>query len=498
MPETLLLEVTGGVALLTLNQPARRNPMSERMGEELAETLGGVEARQDVRVLVLAGSGESFCAGGDMALIEANTRRDVEARRQVMRAYYERYLTLLRLPIPTIAAVHGHAVGGGLALALACDLRYAAEDARPGSTSRGWGSTPAWPRPDPAARGRRGAGAGALLHGPGGVGREAEAMGLVNRAVPARRAHGHGARSWPSIAAARRWSCAMLKRAVYQGLESAVDRRRGVRGLLPGHHLRERGPPGRARRRAGAPRPALRGPVTRPGGNAAASELYLRQMELGPMQNFVYLVGDRWRASASWSTRRGRSTPSWTRRGRRHADHRRARHPHPPGPRGRQPGRLGDARPDPRGRGAPGAGPGQGLRPPGRARVPQGFGSDLVQVDSRDGPPGGADHAHVRPHAGAHAGLPVLPRRRPPRSPATPSSSGSCGRTDLPGGDPTEMHFSLTQRLGRAPRRHVLFPATTTAARARPSAPRSAQNPFLRMGLGDFLRTMGGGRIVLP
>ena len=54
MSETLLLEVTGGVAVLTLNQPARRNPMSERMGEELAETLKGVEAREDIRVLVLA------------------------------------------------------------------------------------------------------------------------------------------------------------------------------------------------------------------------------------------------------------------------------------------------------------------------------------------------------------------------------------------------------------------------------------------------------------
>ena len=129
MAETILLEVTDGVALLTLNQPARRNPMSERMGEELQETLRGVEADERVRVLVLAGAGESFCAGGDMALIEANTRRDVEARRQAMRAYYERYLSLLRLALPTIAAVHGHAVGGGLALALACDLRYAAEDA---------------------------------------------------------------------------------------------------------------------------------------------------------------------------------------------------------------------------------------------------------------------------------------------------------------------------------------------------------------------------------
>ena len=50
------------------------------------------------------------------------------------------------MPDPSIAAVHGYAVGGGLALALACDLRYAAEDARLGVDLPGWGSTPAWPR----------------------------------------------------------------------------------------------------------------------------------------------------------------------------------------------------------------------------------------------------------------------------------------------------------------------------------------------------------------
>ncbi len=223
MPETLLLEVTGGVALLTLNQPARRNPMSERMGEELAETLGGVEAREDVRVLVLAGAGESFCAGGDMALIEANTRRDVEARRQVMRAYYERYLTLLRLPIPTIAAVHGHAVGGGLALALACDLRYAAEDARLSvnfarlGLHPGMASTLTLPRAIGAARALELFYTGRVVSG-----REAEAMGLVNRAVPRDELMTTALETARSIAASAPLVVRMLKRAVYQGLESAV------------------------------------------------------------------------------------------------------------------------------------------------------------------------------------------------------------------------------------------------------------------------------------
>src|SRR5262245_18176363 len=223
MAETILLEVTDGVAVLTLNQPARRNPMSERMGEELAVTLGEVEARGDVRVLVLAGAGESFCAGGDMALIEANTRRDVEARRQVMRGYYERYLSLLRLPIPTIAAVHGHAVGGGLALALVCDLRYAADDAclsvnftRLG-LHPGMASTLTLPRAIGAARALELFYTGRVVSG-----REAESMGLVNRAVPRAELMATALETARSIAAGSPLVVRMLKRAVYQGLESAV------------------------------------------------------------------------------------------------------------------------------------------------------------------------------------------------------------------------------------------------------------------------------------
>lgn len=66
--KTIRLDVADGIATLTLNQPAKRNPMSARMGEEIAEAVGGLERRDDARVLVLAGAGEAFCAGGDLAL----------------------------------------------------------------------------------------------------------------------------------------------------------------------------------------------------------------------------------------------------------------------------------------------------------------------------------------------------------------------------------------------------------------------------------------------
>lgn len=222
-PETITLDVTDGIATLTLNQPAKRNPMSARMGEEIAEALGGIEGRDDVRVLVLRGAGESFCAGGDMALIEANTRHPVEARHAGMLAYYDRYLSLMRLPIPTIAAIHGHAIGGGLALALTCDLRYAAEDAKLGvnfgrlGLHPGMASTLTLPRAVGPARALELFYTGRIL-----TGREAAEIGLVNRAVRSAELLPAVRELAQSIRASAPLVVRLLKRAVYQGFEAAV------------------------------------------------------------------------------------------------------------------------------------------------------------------------------------------------------------------------------------------------------------------------------------
>jgi len=75
---------------------------------------------------------------------------------------------------------------------------------------------------------------------------------------------------------------------------------------------------------------------------------------------------------------------------------------------------------------------------------------------------------------------------------------GACGRTDLPGGDPTELHFSLTQRLGKLPDETILLPGHNYGGPASTIGEEKRQNPFMRFALGDFLRAMGGGRIVLP
>ena len=223
MPETILLEVAEGIATLTLDQPAKRNPMTVRMGEELAEACAGLERRDDVRVVVVTGAGVDFCAGGDMAMIEANRRRPPAEARQLMLDYYDRYLALGRLSVPTIAAIHGHAVGGGLALALTCDLRYAAEDAKLGvnfarlGLHPGMASTLTLPRAVGLARALELFYTGRLV-----TGREAEALGIVNRAVPRADLMPATLEVARAIAANAPLVVRLLKRAVHQGLGAGL------------------------------------------------------------------------------------------------------------------------------------------------------------------------------------------------------------------------------------------------------------------------------------
>jgi enoyl-CoA hydratase len=118
-----------GVAHIALNQPERRNALTEAMARELREEVVLLAADPSVRVLVLTGAGEAFCAGADLGSLGAEASTP-EAKRQVLADYYRAFLDLRDLQIPTIAAVNGPAIGAGLNLALCCDLRVVAEDAQ--------------------------------------------------------------------------------------------------------------------------------------------------------------------------------------------------------------------------------------------------------------------------------------------------------------------------------------------------------------------------------
>jgi enoyl-CoA hydratase len=118
------------VVLLTLDNPDQRNAMSGPMTEAWTETVAGIRADPDVRCVVVTGEGSAFCSGGDPRWIAGEPDAPVHALRTRMLGFYRAWLSIRDLEVPTIAAINGAAVGAGLCLALACDLRYAAASAR--------------------------------------------------------------------------------------------------------------------------------------------------------------------------------------------------------------------------------------------------------------------------------------------------------------------------------------------------------------------------------
>src|SRR3954465_10241208 len=120
----------GGVAGLVLDLPERRNMMSEAMTASWRRAVAGVARDPDVRCVVVSGAGSAFCSGGDLSWIGAEPDAPIERLRTRMDAFYRDWLSIAELEVPTVAAVSGPAVGAGLALALACDLRFVAEDAQ--------------------------------------------------------------------------------------------------------------------------------------------------------------------------------------------------------------------------------------------------------------------------------------------------------------------------------------------------------------------------------
>lgn len=217
--EHLTLEVAEGVAFLTLDRPDALNVLHGELLLEIGMALDLVEADPNVRALVLAGAGRGFCAGADLAGFA--DLDDAFSGREASLAGQDIVNSLAALPFPVVAALHGFAVGGGLELALACDLRVAAPGTRLGlpETTRGlipgYGGTQRLPRLIGEARALDLVLTGRLVDAD-----EALAMGLVARVADDPRAEAEAlARSMLRNAPV---ALGLAKEAIVRGLDGTL------------------------------------------------------------------------------------------------------------------------------------------------------------------------------------------------------------------------------------------------------------------------------------
>lgn len=220
MDDSVLAARRGGVLVLTLNRPERLNAMTAPMTAALSAALAAAEADAGVRAVLLHGAGRGFCAGQDLA--EVTPGQDLG---DTLERRFNPLIRALRAsPLPVVCAVHGVAAGAGANLALACDVVLAARSARfiqsfvriglvPDA-----GGTHVLPRLAGDARAR-----GMALLGEPASGAQAEAWGLVWRAVPDDDLLAEAERVAAQLAAQPAQAVALIKRALNASGANTLD-----------------------------------------------------------------------------------------------------------------------------------------------------------------------------------------------------------------------------------------------------------------------------------
>jgi enoyl-CoA hydratase len=224
--QTILFETRDRIAFITLNRPDSLNAMNRQMTRELVDVCQQVEEESGIRIAIFTGAGEkAFSAGMDLKERAETAFSPIERRQQKLtNKIYTQARAVAAITTPTIAAIRGYCVGGGLEFALACDLRVAAEDAKLGLTEvrrgiiPGAGGTQRLTRAVGVTKAME-----MCLTGDTVSGLEAKSLGLVNNAVPSadvlKTAEDLAAR----ILKGAPMSVAFIKEAIKKGVELALE-----------------------------------------------------------------------------------------------------------------------------------------------------------------------------------------------------------------------------------------------------------------------------------
>jgi methylglutaconyl-CoA hydratase len=245
---TLLAEQSEGILTLSLHRPERRNALTPEMREELIHALES--SRDSAEILILTGSGAAFCAGLDLAVLEAIAASSPAEQEADARRIAHLFRTLYAFPAPTIAAVNGAAIAGGTGLATLCDFTLAVPEAKFGYTEVRIGFIPAIVSAFLAVQMGEKQAKGLLLSGRIFDAHRALALGLVDEIVysasPLPRAYALAQELLANSPAAMRHTKALFLAqslpALDRGIEEAIqanaqarqhpDFREGVRAFL--------------------------------------------------------------------------------------------------------------------------------------------------------------------------------------------------------------------------------------------------------------------------
>jgi len=243
--QVVSLQKKKGVAFIALNRPDKRNALNSALISGISSALSNLAHDSDVRAIVITGKGKTFCAGGDLQSHPALWTNDAEARDQSIRTAQAVILGIRSIEVPIIAAINGDALGAGLDLAMACDLRIASEGARFAATFSKIGLVPDMggtyflPRVVGIAKTLE-----MLLTGGFVSAQEAAHLGLVNRVVASRELLRETAALAEQLASGPTQAYRLLKKAVYSHWqmdikEALEEERRSQNFLIATDDVRE-------------------------------------------------------------------------------------------------------------------------------------------------------------------------------------------------------------------------------------------------------------------